>query len=542
MAATYAATSGAAGRAGVWRAIVTLGGVDVSDRVEGEITVEADEGGARIADVTLRSAASSAFAVAGWVGKPVTIDIADYASGTAADVRRLFTGRVDTPALDLVARTIKLTCSDDLQGVVDAMSYAAIDAAIPTGTLSAAIFDPATTGWSRAQDRLSTVAAALDLTPAGALRLTAWAANTTPDITFTDDHLDDEAVTIALASRSQLINRVDIDFGYRFPRVKAEGHSIAFSYVDETSMATYVDGENWFLQRASVEQAIKSTGATIESISYTALPNAAIGQWVPGPYDSELCMGFSALVGVAYTQTIDERYVLTVSNAASIAAVGTLRETLSGALEGRYTSLVAAETSATLYANGVTGIPPQDAATVTAGHTTSADVTLTSDTDRAAAEAAMCCLINVAKVKIAASHRLNSVGASVPLNPDIDLDKTLAITTATLSARGKCRAVKHIMRPDTGEATTQFLIAISAIAGVGTTHPETATAAPAGSTAGSTALTTSPTVVFNGGASQDHTISVTLPAVATAERDAATYDVSATYAAPFVEDVFEVVL
>ena len=444
MPATYAATSGSSGRAGVWRAIVTLGGVDVSDRVEGAISVEADEGGARIADFTLRPDAASAFAVAGWVGKAVTIDIADFYTGTTADVRRLFTGRVDTPALDLTQRVIRLTCSDDLQSVVDALTDAQIDAAIPSGTISAAVFDPATTGWSRAQDRLSTVAAALDLTPSGALRLTAWAAKATPDLTFTAVHIDDESLTVALASRSQLVNRIDISFGYRFPRVKAEGHAVGLSYVDETSMATYVDGENWFLQRAAVEQAIKGTGGTIASISYTALPNAAIGQWVPGPYDKELCMGFTALVGVAYTQTIEEKYTLTVSDAASIAAVGTLRETLSGALEGKYTSLVAAETSATLYANGVTGIPPQDTATITAGHTTSADVTLTSDTDRSAAAAAMCCLIAVAKVKIAASHRLNTVGASVPLNPDIDLDKTIAIAAGLGVLVGLLRGLQRV--------------------------------------------------------------------------------------------------
>lgn len=541
MPVTYPGT-GSTSTAGIWLPVVTINSVDVTAKILGDITIEAEEGSARIASLVLRPAPGDSFALADWIGKPITIDIADYATGSAASIRRLFTGLIDTPALNLDARTISLACTDNLQNSIEAMTTAAIDAAIPSGYGSPVIFDAAARGWARSQDRLATVPACLDLSPTAALRLTNWAPKVTADLVFTADHVLENSTSVALASRSQLINQVDIDFAYRFPRVKAEGHNVSFSYVNETSIATYVSADGWFLQRASVEAAIKNAGGTIESISYTALPGSAIGPWVPGPYDIELCMGFSAVVSFDYGQMIEEQFAITVSTPGSITTVGTVKDRLSGALVGQYPPLLAAETSMTLYKNDIIGVPPQDTATPSAGFTTAANVTLTPDTNRAAANAAMQALISVAKVRIWGSHRGNSVSASVALNPDIDLDKTIEVNVTGVHAKGKCRAVKHHLSPDTAIATSDFELAICSIAGTGTTHTETATSAPSGSTPATTAITTATTVVFNGGAAEDHTITITFPAVSDAERNGLIVNLPSTYSATITEDLFTITL
>ena len=103
MPATYSGT-GSTSTAGVWTAIVTVDGSDVSSRVVGEIRIDAEESSARTAEFTIRPAAGTSFAVANWVGKSVTIDIADNASGSPANVQRLFTGLIDTPTLNLVTQ------------------------------------------------------------------------------------------------------------------------------------------------------------------------------------------------------------------------------------------------------------------------------------------------------------------------------------------------------------------------------------------------------------------------------------------------------
>ncbi len=541
MPETYVGTTGAAGAAGIWTTIVTIAGVDVTESIFGNIVISAEEDSARVADLTI-APASTSFTVAAWVGKAVTIDIAAMHTGSPTSVERLFTGIIDTPVLDLAGRRIGLRCTDDLQGVVEAMDAAAIDAAIPDGYYSPAIFDPAARGWSRAQDRLSTVPASLDLTPARALRLTDWEAKTLADLAFTDAHLLDGSPSVAIAGAHQLVNVVDVDFGYRFPRVKAECFSVGYSYVNETNIADFAAALSWFLQRSAVVSAIEGAGATVESIAYTPLPSSPIGSWYPSVYDAELCMGFTATCSFDYGQTTEERHAITVSAPNSVSALGTRRDRLSGALEGVYPPVVAAETSALLWKNKVSGIPPQDRALPIVGQTTAADVTLTADSDRSAADAAMETLIAIAKTKIWASHRHNAVAASVPLNPAVDVDKTISVSVPGLTAKGKCRSVSHRLSPDSGEAVSEFELAICSIAGTGVTHPETPTAAPAGSTPTSSALTDPATVDFNYLVDEDHVITVTFPGVDSAQRDLAVVPIASSFSAPIVEDVFTVTL
>ena len=542
MPETYPGTTGTAGRSGLWSARVLIGGVDLSARVIGEIRVDAEEDCARIAELTIRPAAATVFSVANWVGKSLSIDIVNLSTGSPTDVARLFTGVIDTPTLDLVEHLIGLRGTDDLQQVADARSTAEIEALVPGGYASPAIFDPAARGWSALQDRLSTVPASFDLTPDRDPRTTSWAPKAVPDLSFTAAHVLDASVSVSIAGANQLVNQIDIDFGYRFPRVKAETHEVSYDYVSETSLADFVAAGSWFLQRSAVESAIKSAGGSIVSVAYTPLPTYAIGTWVPGPYDVELCMGFTATVTFDFGQTIEERHAITVSAPNSISSVGTRRDRLSGALEGVYPPLVAAETSMLLFANEISSIPPQDAAVGVVGQTTSADVTLTPDTDRAAANAAMETLIAIAKTKIWASHRHNSVSASVPLNPAVDVDKTISIAVPGLSAKGKCRAVSHRLSPESGEAVSEFSIALCSVAGTGVTHAETPTSAPAGSTPGSTALSDFPLVDFNFLSAEDHVLTITFPGVAAAERDLSVIAVASSYSAPLTEDIFSVTI
>ena len=541
MPETYVGTSGAAGSAGIWTIIVTIAGVDVTARIVGDIRIDAEEDSARVADLTI-APASTSFAVAAWVGKSITIDIAAMHTGSPTSVERLFTGIIDTPVLDLAGRRIGLRCTDDLQGVVEAMDAAAIDAAIPDGYYSPAIFDPAARGWSRAQDRLSTVPASLDLTPARALRLTAWEPKFAADIAFTAAHLLDNSLSVSIAGAHDLTNSIAIDFGYRFPRVKAETYAVGYSYVSAGTISDFSAALSWFLQRAAVESAIKSAGAKIVAISYTPLPSSGVGSWIPSPYDAELCMGFTATVTFDYGQTIEERHAITVYAPNSIAAVGTRSDRLSGALEGVYPPIVAAETSMLLYGNAISSIPPQDTAAGVIGQTVAAEVTLTPDSDRAAADAAMETLIAIAKTKIWASHRHNTVAASVALNPSIDVDKTISITAPGVTAQGKCRSLTHRLSPETGQATTDFAIALCSVAGTGVGHDETPTAAPAGSTPASTTLADAPIVDFNYLAAEDHVLTITFPGVETAERELSVIDIATSYLAPLVEDIFTVTL
>lgn len=525
--------------AAVWTAVVTVGGIDRSSILVGDVTVEAEEGAARIAEFTLRPPAGTTFTPADWMGADVTIDVADYSTGTPRYAMRLFTGVVDQPSIDLTNRLIALRCTDDLQGRCDAVSNATLLALIG-GYDSPAVFDAAAIGWSYAQDRLSTVPAALDISPLGELRVTPWAPKETPDIVLGAGLLGDNSLGVSFAERSALVNQVTVEFDYRFPRVKAECYSIVWSYVNMTNFAQFILDGGWFLQRAQVEAAISSAGGTIESVTWTPLPDEIIavgsGYFTPSANDVLLCMGFDMAVSFDYTQTIEEQHRIAVRAIKSIEAIGLRRETVTGALEGEYPDVVAVETGIRLYKESITSIPPANTATANAGQTTSADVTLTSETDRAAAEAAMRALIAVAKTRIYGSHRGHRVTATVPLIPALDLDKTLRLDGAGVTAQGKCARVVHRLSPDTGEATSDVAVALCSIAGIGIVHDEDATAASDGTEAGTTSLGGVPEVVYNSGAEDDHTITITFPAVDADERSLAEVEIPSAIAAPLIED------
>jgi hypothetical protein len=544
---TWPGSSGSGATAGVWSVIVTIAGVDQSSRLVGPLTIDAEEDAARVADLTLRPPAATPYSVQDWVGKSISIDVADLSSGSPTQVARLFTGVIDTPTLDLDARTIALRCTDGLQEVIDALSAAQIDSLIPAGIHSPAIFDPAAAGWAYAQDRLSTVRASLDLTPQLVARVTDWLPAAVADLTFTAAHLLDGSLSVSLAGRNHMVNLVEAIFAYRFPRVKAEGYDLDYHYVDSSTFAAHVQSGKYFLQRSQVEQAIQAAGGTIQSISYDALPttNVAVGSgfWSPKPEaDKFLCQGFSAVVSFDYAQQIEETHVITVAAPNSVSTVGARRDRLSGALEGQYPPIAAAESAILLNRNAISGTPPLDRATPASGVTVSAEVTLSDDTGRAAADLAMSTLIEIAKTRIWQSHRHNSVSASVALNPSIDLDQTIAISVSGLSARGKCQSLSHRLDPQSGEAVTDFSLAICSVAGAGTSHHDTPTMAPAGTSPGQTALSGTPTADFKMGASEDHSLTVTFPGVEPAERNRAQHLLTASFDAGLSEDLFSVTL
>ncbi|MBK7899756.1 MAG: hypothetical protein KA603_02320 [Azonexus sp.] len=543
-------TAGAAipaGPAAVWTAVVTLHGADVSDQVVGEIAVEAEEGTARIAIFTLRPAAGTAIFLPGWVGRSVTIDIAAAAESGPLYPMRLFSGVVDSPQYDPAARTVEVRATDDLQGVLDALNRPALDSLIG-GRWSPVVFAASASGWAYAQDRLSTVRGSLDLSPAGLPRLTPWIPAPSAPLTFGADQVIDGSLAVELADRQGLVNTVDIAFTYRFPRLKAEGHALTYSYVDMTGFAQYVIDGNWFLQRSQVEGAISAAGGTVVgAVTYTPMPSTAVavgaGFWTPNPpVDATLCMGFAAVIAYDYAQTVQETHTVTVQCPAAVAATGVMRQSMSGALEGVYQDAEGWETKAKLYRADVESVQPQDLPTVVSGKTNGLDPTLTADTDRAAATVAIETLVDVAKARIWASHRRNTVSATVCLNPAIDLDKTVEIDVDGIHAIGKVQRLAHRMAPDSGEATTTFSLAICAVSGVGTTHPETTTAAAAAPAAGQTNLPSSPVVTFNNAAAADHNFTIEFPAVSSGERAAAAPTIASTFSAPLVEDVFTVTL
>lgn len=523
--------------AGSWSPVVTIGGVNRTTDIIGEIDIDAGRGAARIASFALK--ASGTIDPTTLVGQRVSIDIAT-AAGT--NRMRLFAGRINEPRLDMVGGTIAVNCTDDLQNVINAMPRAALDALIG-GRWSAAVFDDAAAGWVYAQDRLSTVPASLDLSPWGALRVTPLEAGAA-DLSFDGNTILQQSVSVSLAARSGLVNEVAVDFGYRFPMAKRESFNVVCDYMTSGFGPWIADG-NSLLLVSSVYSAIEAAGGVVQSIDYTPPPtgttlyisNGAFFFYVNNPQLPPVCLDFSAVVTFDYKQDVTERHQIIVRSPASIAAMGTLRETVSGALRGETADTLATETNAHLWQLGLSNIPPVDAPAIVIGQTTAEAMTLTTDTNRAAAEAALATLVDVAKVKIIASHQDTTVAAAVALHPLIDLDKTIAIDAQGVTATGRVSRVRHRMSAsDSGEAVTEFEISLCRLSGIGIADVETPTAAPAGVADGATGALAPVVCTFNGLSGQDQSFEITFPAVEASQREAAEVVIESAFDVALVED------
>lgn len=541
--------------AAVWGILVEVGGVDVSTSVIGEVIVEAEESAARVADFSLHQPPGTVFLPASWSGRAVRIYLNDMSSGAPASQMLIFSGVVDLPHVAPRSGQISLRCTDNRQGVISALDNAAVASLLAGSRYSPAIFSAGATALQHANDRLSTIPSALDLSPSGALRVTPWAAKTLADLSFSEYQVLDESVSVDVAERGSLVNKVAVEFGYRLPRIKAEGYLVSYNFLalNHTSFVYWIRDGNLLLQRAAVKAAISAAGGSLVSVTWIPLPTTAriipgtggapAGAWLPNPpVDVLYCLGFSAVVSFDYAQQIDETHQITVYNPVSVATVGVVSSSMSGALEGVYDDPVAVEQNILLYRQEVTTIPPKNLAAVEVGLTNSVNGTLTADSDRSAANAAMETMIAIASTKIHASHRQHSVGAAVPANPVLDVDKTVAIDAQGVTAKGKVRRVVHRLNQLSGSAISEFDLAICSVAGVGITHAEDAIAAPAGTSDGTTNTLAAPVVTWNGLAGQDSVITIEFPGVEDAERARRATVIDSECRAAIPEDLLEVEL
>lgn len=534
-----------------WRLVVEVGGVDVSDSVIGEVTVEAEESAARVADLALHQPAGTVVTPTDWIGASVNIWLAAAGTGVPVDAVLVFAGLVDTPVIAPGSRRIGLRCTDNRQGMLAAMSRQQVGDLV-FGYYSDAVFDPGAPSLTHAGDLLSTIPYALDVRPGGGLRMTPWAAKTTPDLSFGENDVLDQSVQYDPPDRGGLTNRVGIRFGYRFPRQKCEGYSIGYDRLalDMTSFGQWVKDGNYILQREAVKAAIEQAGAAIVDITWRELPTHAVklpgvgdAYWIPNPaLHGLLCMGFAAVVSFDFNQEQTESFVLTVENAASIARVGVVAEEMSGALEGVWDDPTAAEHAVLLWKKKITTIPPRSTAPVSVGFINAIDAELTPDTDRNAANDALVTLIAIARTKIAAAHRRHAVQAAVPANPALDLDKTVAIDAAGVTAQGKVRHLRHRFDTDRGEAITEFTLAVSSVAGIGFSHPDSDIVAPDGTAAGAGTAVDAVDINWNGLIGQDNVITVSFPGVFDGERNNAETEIAQRYDAPVAEDILEITL
>lgn len=478
-----------------WTLTATLGGVDVSSRLTGQVDVRMEEGGSRQASFSLHIESTPVNPLS-YVGKAVALDLVRTVDGVQITAP-LFRGVVEYPTYEPRGAVVRVACSQDLQHIIAALPRATINL-LTGGGYHRAVHGEIDDNWDYAQACMETRPASLDCDVMGAPRVTNWAGLPIWR-TLTTADIDEPDIGITFPRRADLVNRVNLEFEYRYFHLRERHHwqDWSTSYLD-----VYKTGPQYPTVQ-DIESAFNGSGWQVVSGLY-------FGFFSPVPYrDGYIEIPSTAVsraqvhIAQRHTQNVTEASALVVEAPSSITNNGVIAHEMRGALASEwnpdawesdisaplYGVEEAAAAGVTPFAGGFTdGYGRDGTSTANSAGTFSEvpngysggnmEMDWSPDAPRADAEAGIETLINKAKTKILSTHRLARVSGVVDILPELDTHLALGIDIGIVQAQGKVASVTHTLDIDAGSAITAFSIAVSGIGAAGVVV-ETAIAAPA---------------------------------------------------------------
>lgn len=472
----------AAAPGGQWEAIVTLGGIDISDRLGGDCVVQIAANAARTASFAFLPATT--VAPMGLIGQRVFIAFAQR--GRQA-VQAIFAGVVDVPEVDLVTGQVACRCTDQAQEVWAQMPRASIDALVG-GRWHVAISGEPGDSYDYMEARRSAVAASWALDVQQQPRILPWRSPARTLTVRAADIISDVGLVVGMPSRDQLRTRVVCRLQYRYPLLRYRGISAQYRqplsfflpWYRTGSLETVREPTLW-LTRAMIEGAASGLGGwdlvgqvRIEHpkpgsyittrpfldpiIKATALTTGAV-YTIPPSVAGDLCVGFAATYATRWQQSITEDYALTV---------------VWGALESQLGAAVQEEIGATLEAQFDQPEWGTDASVAPALGAGTGDAKMPwqpAGTDAAARDEVLRVLLDQAWVRLWGASRTGRVQFAVPCRPDLWLDTAILIDHPQLRAAGDIVEVEHALNMESGSAITSVTVAVGMPGNTGAPHP-----------------------------------------------------------------------
>ena len=440
------------GQAFVWREQVLVDAVDVSAIVSGEVAIDRERGAAAIADVSLYMAADPN--PLEWVGREVIINYHSTAAGVTTTARR-FTGRIEETSWDPLTRLLACACSDQLQQQVERLSVAEVDALIPCHW-SVDVFEPpeGRSRWEYAEERLSTVRASLDCDVYGDLRLSTWYAGGV-QFDFGAGSSVYESVSVSYANLGELINVVEIDAEYRFPRLRQQvetfnwRHPGTSGYSGIQAFCAWRTDSSELPDREMIRAAVEGAGLKALPGSYLFLPPTMPdpcgtgAAWINNYSELVLVCGISG--ARRWVQQVTDSYALRVEAPGSVAAVG---------------EQIARDGSAV---DAASGVADEWEDSLDKGSAGMPAVNKRLDlTDEPRRQSFVRCLLQQAVTSIVRAHNATLVSWAVPTSwvLAVDLGNTLRLQDQGVKALGRCCRVQDSFDKVTGRAITTLTVAV----------------------------------------------------------------------------------
>lgn len=469
-----------------WDARVTINGALIPQcSIAGPIVVQKTENSATIASIELVNQ-SGLQDFDRYHGKSILID-ADVAAGT----KRIFTGVVDVPEVDLVNKRILLRCTDRREERVN--SGAAGSQIKYIGQWSEEIFQEADTLSEELEQRLQTVPEAVDFDSYGVFRRTSILPKAKPDFTLQRCDISINAPRVKIAARARLINRVKVEVEARWVRLRERRKSFEINTPTFCEYMT-IPGLD-YLRVDTVYRTLDSFGwaVNLNEDNFEYLPPAGVyncgnGKFIWSPIETSgtvqvvrdangnqvtdangnpvtelvnetatnltqvFCMGRPAVTWQSakrWAQDISGKINVTLSAPQSINQYGVIDRT------NRYGYEVEFDTSDFEESN-----PYQNSQTFIDGG--NGDYYRDESGNPAVYKKALQTAFSIAETSIIRSHRDNEVSfKSRNFWPDVELYHTVAINTDTVSCRGKVIAINHRLDASNKTAETEVTLSLS---------------------------------------------------------------------------------
>jgi hypothetical protein len=461
-----------------WEPIVVLGTTRVSNTILCDIvTVNKNEGDNSTASFTV-ILAPNVYNLYQFQGTNVEIS---YRKNNI--INRLFTGKVDVPALNIFEEKLTLNCVADRRVLLSSLS--SVEPYI--GYYSESVLGKSDEVIDRINARLSTIPSSLDFDSFNRYSLTSWTPKATADFSYGSSDVYRREPQMSIDSSGQITNKVTINLEYGYQR---HHHREAFySWAHPYNPTDYTTGEGNicpFLQDAPTMPSKELILSAINSAGWPVNPNSLYfgKQFKSGSY---YCSGVWAQWSTVQTTVLNlpvkdsngnavldangnpvlrsvTQQLADYTNTFTMYAQWTASTRFNQNVKEAYTVVIQAPESVTRYgvipaieSYGYTAVDEystwedyQGYKSAPTGVTTYTDVVsgsyfFNANQDRSTFNKAYVCALNKAKTTILSSHRQSRITFQRELIPTIELKHTCAVTGKWMRGKGKVERITHYM-------------------------------------------------------------------------------------------------
>ena len=472
-----------------WDCILIINGYHVpNSQIVGTADINRTENDASLMTLTLLPD-TGVIDIDFYQGKSITLDIQ-----TVNGIKRIYTGVIDIPEIDLIAETITLRCTDrrteqlnnQLPGLTDTI-----------GLWSPHIFQTPRDTAEEVEQRLTTTPTAVDFDAYGNYTVTSWTPKATADFTLTDSDVYRNKPAVELTSRGRITNKIDIKFQYRYERFFHIERTFTWTSPINNDICLLLQYGYSLTPRAAVVAAIDAVGWPVVdgNITFTDI-------WPSGWYKcGSLQIGWSTVQLQGVNELVTDEggntvsdssgnplYSARITNATDYAAIYCMGATWKGSqqwaqnLTEEYTLSVQAPQSQTQFGTIQQDVQyaiddPADIGNweenvyYTSNNGMSSNYFIDQDTTRNEFNVAMNVALNQAKTTIVGSHRDTRVMVDTFIWPEIDLRHTVLVNTDEIVAKGKVFNIRHQINISTGEAVTSTTVVLSRSTGSASDSP-----------------------------------------------------------------------